>query len=70
MGFSFVFLYNYHIHSVLGVVQPRECPGVPISALSPRTTWNNDDAYNKTAFKHSNSFRENFKKFSVCQRGD
>ncbi|MEH6680648.1 MAG: phosphoenolpyruvate carboxykinase (ATP) [Sediminicola sp.] len=61
-------LYNYdkyHIHSVFGVAQPRECPGVPTSVLSPRTTWNNDDAYYKTAFKLSNAFRENFKKFEA-----
>ncbi|EAQ99890.1 phosphoenolpyruvate carboxykinase (ATP) [Maribacter sp. HTCC2170] len=54
---------NYHIHSVFGVAQPRECPGVPTSVLSPRTTWNDDEAYYKTAFKLSNAFRENFKKF-------
>ena len=59
-------LYNYdtyHIHSVFGVAQPRECPGVPTSVLSPRATWNDDDAYYTTAFKLSNAFRENFKKF-------
>jgi len=56
---------NYHIHSVFGVAQPRKCPGVPTGVLSPRTTWNNDDAYYKTAFKLSNSFRENFKKFEA-----
>lgn len=54
---------KYHIHSVFGVAQPRECPGVPTSVLSPRTTWNDDEAYYKTAFKLSNAFRENFKKF-------
>ena len=54
---------NYHIHSVFGVAQPRECPGVPTSVLSPRTTWNNDEEYYKTAFKLTNAFRENFKKF-------
>lgn len=54
---------KYHIHSVFGVAQPRECPGVPTSVLSPRTTWNDDDKYYKTAFKLSNAFRENFKKF-------
>lgn len=54
---------NYHIHSVFGVAQPRECPGVPTSVLSPRATWNDDEAYYKTAFKLSNAFRENFKKF-------
>jgi len=59
-------LYNYddyHIHSVFGVAQPRSCPGVPTEVLSPKTTWNNDDAYYKTAFKLSNAFRENFKQF-------
>jgi len=54
---------KYHIHSVFGVAQPRECPGVPTSVLSPRATWNDDDAYYKTAFRLSNAFRENFQKF-------
>ncbi|AUP79907.1 phosphoenolpyruvate carboxykinase (ATP) [Flavivirga eckloniae] len=61
-------LYNYddyHIHSVFGVAQPRECPGVPTSVLSPRATWNNDEDYYKTAFKLTNAFRENFKKFEA-----
>ena len=54
---------NYHIHSVFGVAQPRSCPGVPTELLSPRTTWNNDEAYYKTAFELSNAFRKNFEKF-------
>ncbi|MBT8243997.1 MAG: phosphoenolpyruvate carboxykinase (ATP) [Winogradskyella sp.] len=59
-------LYNYedyHIHSVFGVAQPRECPGVPTAVLSPRTTWNDDAAYYKMAFKLSNEFRKNFRQF-------
>lgn len=61
-------LYNYddyHIHSVFGVAQPRSCPGVPTDVLSPRTTWNNDEAYYTTAFKLTNAFRENFKQFEA-----
>ena len=54
---------NYHIHSVFGVAQPRSCPGVPSDVLSPRTTWNDDEAYYKMAFKLSNEFRNNFKQF-------
>ena len=54
---------KYHIHSVFGVAQPRSCPGVPSSVLSPRTTWDDDEAYYKTAFKLSNAFRENFQQF-------
>ena len=56
---------KYHIHSVFGVAQPRSCPGVPTEVLSPRTTWNNDQAYYTTAFKLTNAFRENFKKFEA-----
>ena len=56
---------KYHIHSVFGVAQPRECPGVPTSVLSPRATWNNDEAYYTTAFKLTNAFRENFMKFEA-----
>ncbi|MCL4119443.1 UNVERIFIED_CONTAM: hypothetical protein GTU68_044599 [Idotea baltica] len=61
-------LYNYddyHIHSVFGVAQPRTCPGVPTEVLSPRTTWNDDEAYYSTAFKLTNAFRENFKQFEA-----
>ncbi len=56
---------TYHIHSVFGVAQPRKCPGVPTSILSPRATWNDDEAYYKTAFKLTNAFRENFKKYEA-----
>lgn len=56
---------KYHIHSVFGVAQPRECSGVPTSVLSPRTTWDDDKAYYTTAFKLTNAFRENFKKYEA-----
>ncbi len=56
---------TYHIHSVFGVAQPRECPGVPTKVLSPRATWNDDEAYYTMAFKLTNAFRENFKKFEA-----
>lgn len=61
-------LYNYddyHIHSVFGVAQPRTCPGVPTSVLSPRQTWNDDEAYYTMAFKLTNAFRLNFKKYEA-----
>ncbi|WP_369048054.1 phosphoenolpyruvate carboxykinase (ATP) [Tenacibaculum sp. UWU-22] len=56
---------DYHIHSVFGVAQPRSCPGVPTELLSPRATWNNDEAYYETAFKLSNAFRVNFKQYEA-----
>ena len=61
---------DYHIHSVFGVAQPRTCPGVPSELLSPRATWNNDEAYYKTAFKLSNAFRENFTQFEEVASED
>ncbi|PQJ71823.1 phosphoenolpyruvate carboxykinase (ATP) [Polaribacter butkevichii] len=61
---------DYHIHSVFGVAQPRSCPGVPTELLSPRATWNNDEAYYKTAFKLSNAFRNNFKQFEQVANED
>ena len=61
---------DYHIHSVFGVAQPRTCPGVPTELLSPRATWNNDEAYYKTAFKLSNAFRNNFTQFEEVASED
>lgn len=61
---------DYHIHSVFGVAQPRSCPGVPTELLSPRATWNNDEAYYETAFKLSNAFRNNFTQFEEIASED
>jgi len=61
---------TYHIHSVFGVAQPRSCPGVPQSVLSPRQTWNDDEAYYKQAYKLAKTFRENFKTFETIASED
>ena len=55
---------NYHIHSVFNLMQPRICPNVPTSVLSPRQTWNNDEKYYKKAYMLSQAFVDNFEKFS------
>ena len=54
---------NYHIHSVFNLMQPRVCPNVPTSVLSPRQTWNNDEKYYKKAYMLSRAFVNNFNKF-------
>lgn len=54
---------TYLKHSVFNLMQPKSCPGVPDEVLSNKTAWNNDEGYYKTAYKLSDSFRENFKKF-------
>jgi len=43
---------------------------VPTELLSPRSTWNNDEAYYKTAFKLSNAFRNNFTQFEEVASED
>ena len=45
-------------------MQPRVCPDVPSSVLSPRQTWNNDKKYYKKAYMLSSAFIKNFKNFS------
>jgi len=54
---------NYHIHSVFGLAQPRTCPNVPTSILSPRQTWDDDEGYYNQAFKLAKAFRTNFEQF-------
>ena len=56
---------NYHIHSVFGVLQPRVCPNVATTVLSPRKTWNNDDGFYKIAYQLSQSFVDNFKQYEA-----
>ena len=54
---------DYHIHSVFGIAQPRTCPGVPDSILSPRQTWSDDESFYKQAHKLARAFHRNFKQF-------
>ena len=56
---------TYRTHSVFGLLQPRSCPGVPDEVLSSRRTWDNDEGYYKAAYKLSETFRDNFKKFEA-----
>ena len=56
---------TYRKHSVFGLLQPRSCPGVPDEVLSSRRTWDNDEGYYKAAYKLSETFRENFRKFEA-----
>lgn len=54
---------TYHIHSIFGVAQPRNCPNVPTEILSPRQTWNNDEAYYRKAYELAHAFKKNFEQF-------
>src|SRR4029077_13333625 len=49
---------------VFGFAVPTACPGVPGEVLSPRSTWDDGEAYDAAARNLANRFRENFDKFA------
>jgi len=51
-------------HPVFGMQVPQSCPGVPKGILDPRQTWNDKDAYDRTASALSEKFRENFRQYA------
>jgi phosphoenolpyruvate carboxykinase (ATP) len=48
---------------VFGFEVVAECPGVPPQLLVPRETWGDTGAYDASAAKLANLFRENFKAY-------
>jgi len=48
---------------IFGLEIPTEVPGVPSEVLVPRATWDDGDAYDKTARKLAFLFKENFDKY-------
>ena len=45
------------------VMVPTTCPGVPSEVLSPRSTWQDKAAYDKSAKDLAAQFRKNFEKY-------
>jgi phosphoenolpyruvate carboxykinase (ATP) len=48
-------------HPILNLKMPKSCPGVDSAILNPRNTWADQDAYDATATKLRDMFRDNFK---------
>jgi phosphoenolpyruvate carboxykinase (ATP) len=51
--------------SVFGFDQVCECPGVPREILTPRAAWQDGKAYDTTAKKLADLFRNNFKTYEA-----
>jgi phosphoenolpyruvate carboxykinase (ATP) len=54
---------SYRPHPVFGMMIPEECPGVPSEILSAEFTWQDKDAYTKTATMLARYFIHNFEKY-------
>ncbi len=52
-----------HEEPFFGVQVPKSCPEVDPRLLDPKTTWDDEQAYDTQARKLCEQFRENFKKF-------
>ncbi|MES0874016.1 phosphoenolpyruvate carboxykinase (ATP) [Sinimarinibacterium thermocellulolyticum] len=50
------------VHPILNLKMPKSCPGVDSAILNPRNTWADKDAYDATAIKLRDMFRDNFRK--------
>ena len=54
----------FQTHPVFNVSVPRTCPGVPAELLTPRSTWQNPDAYDVQAQKLAAMFKANFGQYT------
>jgi phosphoenolpyruvate carboxykinase (ATP) len=49
---------------IFGLHVPTSCPGVPAPALIPRTTWDDPEAFDRTAARLAAQFRQNFAQYA------
>ena len=50
------------LHAIFNLRMPKSCPGVDPAMLNPRNVWNDQVAYDETATKLRDMFRDNFDK--------
>jgi phosphoenolpyruvate carboxykinase (ATP) len=50
------------VQPILNLKMPKACPGVPSEILNPRNTWTDPAAYDASATKLRDMFRDNFTK--------
>lgn len=55
---------EYELDDIFNVYIPKTCPNVPEEILNPKNTWEDKEAYDKTAKALAKKFNENFKKYT------
>lgn len=50
---------------IFGLRSPASCPDVPASLLLPRTTWQDQEAYDRQAVELAERFKKNFAQFTL-----
>jgi len=54
---------KFEKHPIFGILMPTDLDGVPNEVLNPRNTWTDKNAYDVSAKKLAEAFKENFKIF-------
>jgi phosphoenolpyruvate carboxykinase (ATP) len=54
---------EFEEHPLFGLSMPTNCPGVPSQILNPINTWNDKNAYERTASSLAEAFVSNFKQY-------
>ena len=54
---------EFHVDPIYGFEVPKELPGVDSQLLDPRTTWADQDAYDKAERNLAKMYVKNFKKY-------
>ncbi|MEM7253950.1 MAG: phosphoenolpyruvate carboxykinase (ATP) [Pseudomonadota bacterium] len=60
---------DYEMHSTFNLKMPTSCPGVDASILNPRNVWNDKAAYDASANRLRDMFRNNFDKNDFASFG-
>jgi len=61
---------SFSQHPIFGVEIPSFVPGVPSHILDPRNTWQDPEAYDRTAAELAQKFVQNFHKFAAFANDD
>lgn len=61
---------EFQTHNIFGLEMPTTCPNVPSEVLSPKETWDDEDAYEAKARELTKHFKDNFEQFKKYTSAD